>query len=179
MLWWTKNGKEARSRTSPGLGWVRGRSRAVKQKVRQNHAGGRLQNTKEKFWSLVYRADDGCEYLRPLGDKRSKPRSRDFKLGEKLWAVSRLAWTLRHGPIPDGMNVCHSCDHPACVRDNHHFLGTQQDNINDMVRKGRQRGVPGNKHALGKRWKLPEEASAKMWETRRARYGYSGRKPTA
>lgn len=49
----------------------------------------------------------------------------------------RVAWTLERGPIPDGMAVCHSCDNPKCVSVGHLFLGTHDDNMGDMVSKGR------------------------------------------
>lgn len=49
----------------------------------------------------------------------------------------RIAWELRHGPIPNGMQVLHHCDNPPCARDDHLFLGTHIDNINDKVRKRR------------------------------------------
>jgi hypothetical protein len=58
--------------------------------------------------------------------------------GFRMLVASRVAWELAHGPIPDGLSILHSCDNPACVNVEHLFLGTQTDNVADMVAKGRQ-----------------------------------------
>lgn len=49
----------------------------------------------------------------------------------------RLAWEQVHGPVPDGLFVCHTCDTPLCINTDHLFLGTPKDNSQDMSRKGR------------------------------------------
>jgi len=49
----------------------------------------------------------------------------------------RASWIIHRGPIPDGLWVLHECDVRSCVNPDHLFLGTRQDNIDDMVRKGR------------------------------------------
>ena len=49
----------------------------------------------------------------------------------------RFAWELAYGQIPEGLEVCHHCDNPACVRPDHLFLGTQKQNIRDGINKGR------------------------------------------
>jgi len=60
--------------------------------------------------------------------------------GEKKNARAHVyAWTLENGPVPAGMFVLHHCDNRACVRASHLFVGTNQDNIDDMVKKGRNR----------------------------------------
>lgn len=49
----------------------------------------------------------------------------------------RVMWEITYGLIPEGMNVLHRCDTPPCINPAHLWLGTQSDNINDMVKKGR------------------------------------------
>lgn len=49
----------------------------------------------------------------------------------------RVAYVQFVEPIPDGMLVCHHCDVPRCVRPDHLFLGTNSDNMQDMLAKGR------------------------------------------
>lgn len=56
----------------------------------------------------------------------------------------RVAWEIAHGQIPQRSNadahgtcVCHRCDNPRCVRPDHLFLGTHQDNMRDMAAKHR------------------------------------------
>lgn len=56
----------------------------------------------------------------------------------------RFAWEITHGPIPDGIDVLHECDVRNCVNPAHLWLGTNDENMADMVAKGR--AARGNKN---------------------------------
>jgi len=72
----------------------------------------------------------------------------------------RVMWAIVNGPIPDGLQVLHHCDNPPCVRPDHLFLGTQLDNMRDMIAKGRKVTVRGDAHPS----KRPEYRAAMSGE---------------
>jgi len=56
----------------------------------------------------------------------------------KLVLVHRYAWELEHGHAPpEGMVVRHRCDNPSCVQPEHLLIGTQKDNVQDCLERGR------------------------------------------
>ncbi len=57
---------------------------------------------------------------------------------QKHFLAHRISWILYKGEIPDGMDVLHRCDVPLCVNPDHLFIGTQKDNVTDMIKKGRK-----------------------------------------
>ena len=60
-------------------------------------------------------------------------------------AAHRAAWQLHNDkPIPRGLLVMHKCDNKPCVRPSHLKLGTQFENLRDMVQKGRS--ATGDRH---------------------------------
>lgn len=62
--------------------------------------------------------------------------------------VHRASWIAHNGDIPDGLLILHKCDNRKCINPDHLFIGTQQDNMDDMKTKGRDNrvGVKGSKN---------------------------------
>ena len=61
----------------------------------------------------------------------------------KAGSAHRISYEIFCEPIPEGLHILHRCDNRVCVNPEHLFFGTNQDNIADMVQKGRQRVLKG------------------------------------
>lgn len=94
-----------------------------------------------RFEKFVMPAVDGCHYW--IGAISNRGRGR-FSYNGVNCLAPRIAYEFYKGVIPDGLFVCHSCDNGLCVNPDHLFLGTNQDNINDKVKRGRQSRLHGS-----------------------------------
>ena len=102
------------------------------------------------FWDRVHSAPQG-DCLIWKGYRNKRGYGYITMDGKPLYA-HRIAWEMEHGAIPKGMYVLHRCDEPSCVNVNHLFLGTQANNMADMVSKGRQ--SKGVLHGIKRRGEL-------------------------
>lgn len=101
-------------------------------------SGGDWLNPEQikKFWLKVdVGHSDTC-----WNWKASRNRSNGYGqvvIGYQHAYAHRVAYEIKHGYIPEGLFVCHTCDNPICCNPDHLFLGTNKDNVNDAMRKGR------------------------------------------
>lgn len=91
----------------------------------------------DRFWTKVdVRSDAECwewtGHRRPSGYGW-------FNFDGQPMNASRAAYIITHGPIAEGLVVCHSCDNPPCCNPAHLWPGSTKENAMDMVQKGRAR----------------------------------------
>jgi len=93
----------------------------------------RSENTIAKFYSNAVKRKNGCWEWERCINKHGYGVSR-YK--GTIMLAHRVSWMISLGEIKD-FHVLHKCDNPKCINPTHLFLGSHQDNITDMVLKGR------------------------------------------
>lgn len=102
----------------------------------------------ERFWSKVDKSGS-CWIWMGLIDENGYGRfmTRDASGKRHRSLAHRVSFALLTGIDPAGRVLRHSCDTPLCVNPHHLLLGTQADNMADMVRRGRQARGTAHGHA--------------------------------
>lgn len=98
----------------------------------------------DRFWPKVAKSD-GC--WKWLGAKDHSGYGLIRSVGGPMVRAHRASWEL-HFQSPGDACVLHKCDTPECVRPDHLFVGSNKENTDDKVRKGRQasgNGLPQSK----------------------------------
>lgn len=94
----------------------------------------------DRFWSKADKTPGNgigdCWFWTSTIDKMGRGT---FKVSAKRGNVQahRQAYELAKGAIPEGLCVLHVCDVGKCVNPDHLFVGTQKDNVQDAINKGR------------------------------------------
>jgi hypothetical protein len=93
-----------------------------------------------RFWSKVKKTDN-CWEWQACKNEHGYGILNIGKRGLGKIRAHRLSFIIHKGEIPESLLVCHRCDNPTCVNPEHLFLGTQKDNTQDMIKKGRGKGL--------------------------------------
>jgi hypothetical protein len=97
----------------------------------------------QSFWSRV-REGAGCWEWTP--GSRTLHGTIYLGLGADGRIINegphRFSYQIHVGPIPPGLFVCHHCDNKRCVRPDHLYVGTTQDNTRDAIRRNRRNLMP-------------------------------------
>lgn len=79
-------------------------------------------------------AGSGCKS--PEGEDHGKVRVRENGCSKTRFA-HRIVYIHHHGEPPEGLVVRHKCHRRRCVNIQHLVLGTESENMQDMMEAGR------------------------------------------
>jgi hypothetical protein len=122
--------------TRPKIGWVKGQPAMY---CKGHHFRKVHRNIESIQQKCAMEPMSGCWIW--TGDSTTRGYGMmshsDGVKGHKEY-VHRVTYALTFGEIADGLQALHRCDNPSCCNPHHLFLGTQQDNMDDMLIKGRR-----------------------------------------
>lgn len=111
------------------------------------------ENVRDRFYQKVILPDDLNDCWIWQGAQTQHPYcsyGRFTWLNGKLIMAHHAAWYLSGRQIPPGKILMHTCDNPLCVNPDHLRIGTRQENVQDMLDKGREDHLKGMQKASSK-----------------------------
>ena len=101
--------------------------------------GKSMLTTQQRLDKYTDKLDNGCwEWFGNLDTKGYG----QITIDKRKFSTHRVSYTLNKGEIKNNLYVLHTCDNPKCLNPEHLFLGTQKDNIHDMISKNRNSPPP-------------------------------------
>jgi len=98
-----------------------------------------------RFWAKVKKSDGCWEWT-----ASRHPSGHGYLMNDdgKVDYAHRVSWVLHFGPISEGYQINHDCNNAPCVRPDHLYLGTQRENVHDMLRATRNIVAPAQRSML-------------------------------
>lgn len=108
----------------------------------------------QRFHELFSVAQNGCwEWTGHIGSNGYG----QIKAFGRMVSAHVFAFTLYKGPVPDKLQVLHSCDNKRCVNPYHLSAGTHQRNMQEAAERGRM--CAGSRHPhYGRKNPRPKQA---------------------
>lgn len=103
---------------------------------------------------------------------RTLPYGRFVLYRLKSVLAHRVAFELSNGPIPPGLQVCHTCDNSKCCNPAHLVLGSHAQNMLDRKERGRTAcGERAGRAKLTEAQVVDIRRSTESYRALRERYG--------
>lgn len=114
------------------------------------------ETQKQRLLSRLVPAPSGCWEFQGASTKRYGVVNVGSGRKRRTMLAHRAMWAITHGHVPDDLHVCHTCDNPPCCNPDHLFLGTDFDNVQDCIAKGRKTPPPHPSGEQNNRAKLSD-----------------------
>lgn len=109
------------------------------------------QRTVRRFWKKVDRKGLGHCWNWLGHYDLSNGGYGSFWFVDTMYRAHRFSWMFFFDEVlSEETQVLHHCDNPRCVNPFHLFLGTNQENMDDKVSKGRQSRLKGENNPWSK-----------------------------
>lgn len=104
----------------------------------------------ERFWSQVDKSSECWIWVGNANNKNYGVFNHSTVNGKRMRMFAhRMSYSLVYDDLSEEVVLCHKCDNSLCVRPDHLFVGTQAENMKDMVSKGRSlRGMKNHNNKL-------------------------------
>lgn len=120
---------------------------------------------------VLVETENGCiECISHSKDTCGYTRIRYNGKHERLF---RVIYQLNYGDIPKGMLIRHKCDNPSCCNIDHLEIGTQRDNVKDMIERKRSGFNKPKPQLYGTKNKANKLSEKDVEEIYLSNWGYS------